>query len=112
MPHRTMRIPRRNFLRIGSVAIASAAIAAGVGKSLRAATPHVDEQDTTAKSVGYKHDAAKVDKARFAKYRPGETCANCRLYQGKAGDAWGPCPIFAGKEVNAKGWCSAYVKNS
>jgi hypothetical protein len=112
MSHRTMRIARRKFLKLGSFALASIAITAGAGKSLRAAAPHVDEQDTTAKNLGYKHDAAKVDKAKFAKYKPGETCANCQLYQGKAGDAWGPCPIFAGKEVSAKGWCSAYVKRS
>ena len=110
--HSTIKIQRRNFLKIGSLALASIAVAAGVGNSVRAATPHLDEQDTTAKNLGYKHDATKVDKAKFAKYKPGETCANCQLYQGKAGDAWGPCPIFSGKEVNAKGWCSAYVRKS
>ena len=112
MPHSTIRIQRRNFLKIGSLALASIAVTAGLGKSVRAATPHVDEQDTTAKNLGYKHDATKVDKAKFAKYKSGEACANCQLYQGKAGDPWGPCPIFSGKEVNAKGWCSAYVKKS
>jgi hypothetical protein len=112
MAYSTMRIARRHFLKIGSLAIASIAVTAGIGKSLRAATPHVDEQDATAKNLGYKHDATKVDKARFPKYKPGETCANCQLYQGKSGDAWGPCPIFSGKEVSAKGWCSAYVKKS
>jgi len=112
MAYSTMRIPRRHFLKIGSLAIASIAVTAGIGKSLRAATPHLEEQDATAKNLGYKHDATKVDKARFPKYKRGEACANCQLYQGKPGDAWGPCPIFSGKDVNAKGWCSAYVKKS
>ena len=35
-----------------------------VSGNLRAATPHVDEPDATAKSVGYKHDTTKVDKER------------------------------------------------
>ncbi len=105
MPRNTMmRIERREFLRIGSLAIVSIA----AGKSVRAAGPHLDEKDPTAQSLGYKHDATKVDKVKFAKYRAGETCANCQLYQGKAGEAWGACPIFSGKEVSAKGWCSAY----
>jgi len=112
MQPKMMRIERRDFLKIGSLAVASIAIAASAGKSVRAAAPHVDEKDSTAQSLGYKHDAAKVDQAKFAKYKAGETCANCQLYQGKAGEAWGPCPIFGGKEVSAKGWCSAYVKKA
>lgn len=112
MTYDIMRLQRRNFLKMGSLAMASIAITAGMGKSLRAATPHVDEQDPTAKSLGYRHDATKVDKTKFAKYKAGEACANCQLYQGKAGEAWGPCPIFSGKEVSAKGWCSAYVKKA
>jgi hypothetical protein len=39
-------------------------------------------------------------------------CANCALFQGKAGDAWGGCPIFAGRQVAAKGWCSAWAKKA
>lgn len=112
MKHRMMKIQRRDFLKFGAFAVASIAIAAGVGKPGQAAEPHVDEKDATAQSLGYKHDATKVDKAKFAKYKAGETCANCQLYQGKPGEAWGPCPIFTGKEVSAKGWCSAYVKKA
>jgi hypothetical protein len=107
-----MRTQRRNFLKVGSLALASIAMAASATKSLRAATPHVDEQEATARSLGYREDATKVDKAKFAKYKSGETCANCQLFQGRAGAAWGGCPIFSGKEVSAKGWCSAYVKKS
>lgn len=102
--------PRRNFLKLGSLAAVSIAIAAGAGKSARGAEPHVDEKDAAALSLGYKHDAVKVDKAKFTKYKAGETCANCQLYQGRTGEAWGPCPIFSGKLVSSKGWCSAYVK--
>jgi hypothetical protein len=88
---------RRDLLKVGSLALASIAIGARLGTSAQAAAPHLDEKDATAQSLGYKHDATKVDKAKFAKYKAGETCANCQLYQGKPGQAWGPCPIFAGK---------------
>jgi High potential iron-sulfur protein len=107
-----MKIRRRNLLKIGSLAVAALAIAARMGKPARAAAPHVDEKDVMAQSLGYKHDATKVDKAKFANYKAGETCATCQLYQGKPEGAWGPCPIFTGKEVSAKGWCSAYVKKA
>jgi hypothetical protein len=100
---------RRSFLKAGSLAVVSAAIAGSVGKAA-AQGAKVDEKDAQAQSLGYKHDATKVDKAKFAKYQAGQTCANCTLYQGKPTDAWGGCPIFPGKQVAGKGWCSAYVK--
>jgi high potential iron-sulfur protein len=78
----------------------------------QADAPMLSESDPTAQSLGYKANAAQVDKARFAKYQAGEDCGNCQLYQGKPGDASGPCPIFGGKQVSAKGWCSAYVKKA
>ena len=107
-----IKIHRRNFLKMGSLALASIAVAISAEKSATAAQPHVDESDATAQGLGYKQDAAKTDKTKFPKYKAGETCDNCQLYQGKAGDAWGGCPIFAGKDVSAKGWCSAYVKKA
>ena len=112
MSSRAMNIQRRMLLKTGSLAIVSIAVAAGVAKSVGAAAPRLDENDPTAQSLGYKHDASKVDKAKFPKYKNGDACANCQLYQAKTAVPWAPCPIFSGKEVNAKGWCSAYTKKS
>ena len=102
---------RRSFLKAGSLTVVSAAITASVGNAA-AQGAKVDEKDAQAQSLGYKHDATKVDKAKFAKYQAGQTCANCTLFQGKPADAWGGCPIFPGKQVAGKGWCSAYVKKA
>ena len=103
---------RRDFLKIGSLAAAAIAISSRVGTPARAAAPHLDEKDAMAQGLGYKNDAAGVDKVKFAKYKAGETCANCQLYQGKAGEAWGGCSIFAGKAVSSKGWCAAWAKKA
>ena len=111
MKQKLIGIERRNFLKFGSLAVASIAIASRAGKAAAQAAP-LDEKDPTAQSLGYKADATKVDKVKFPKYAAGQTCANCQLYQGKPGDATGGCPIFSGKLVNAKGWCSAYVKKA
>jgi high potential iron-sulfur protein len=102
---------RRSFLKAGSLAAVSAAFAGSVGKAA-AQGAKVDEKDAQAQSLGYKHDATKVDKAKFAKYQAAQTCATCMLYQGKPADAWGDCPIFPGKQVAGKGWCSAWVKKA
>ena len=77
-----------------------------------AALPLVDEKDPAAAGLGYKADAAGVDKAKFPKFAAGPNCGSCALYQGKAGDAAGGCPLFNGKQVPAKGWCSAYAKKA
>ncbi|MFM8591084.1 MAG: high-potential iron-sulfur protein [Limnohabitans sp.] len=72
----------------------------------------VSESDPQAAGVGYKADASKVDKAKFPKFADSQNCANCALYQGKAGSAAGGCGLFPGKQVAAKGWCSAWAKTA
>lgn len=103
-----MKSSRRSFL------ITSIGVAATVALSRQAFAdaPKVSESDPTAQALGYKADATKVDKAKFAKYAAGQDCGNCTFYQGKATDAWAPCPMFGGKQVAGKGWCSAYNKKA
>jgi len=111
MKQTRINIHRRDFLKIGSLAVASVAIGIRTGTSA-AAGAQLDENDPTAQSLGYKNDATKADKAKYPKYAAGQACVNCQVYQGKPGEAWGPCPIFPNKVVNAKGWCSAYIKKA
>jgi len=96
---------RRVFMM--QVATAATAVLA-VGEA--AAQAMVDEKDPQAAGLAYKADAAQVDKAKFPKFAAGQNCANCALFQAKAGAAAGGCPLFAGKQVAAKGWCSAWAK--
>jgi hypothetical protein len=70
----------------------------------------LDEKDPQAIGLGYVADATKTDVKKHPKYAAGQVCANCALYQGKAGDALGGCPLFAGKQVAGKGWCNAWAK--
>ena len=120
MKQNRINIRRRGFLKISSLAVAAFAIASRAGTSLaqpkaqdkKGAPPQLDEKDPTAQSLGYKHDATKVDKAKFKQYAAGQTCASCQLFQGKPTDAWAPCTIFPGKQVAGKGWCSAWVKKA
>jgi hypothetical protein len=68
----------------------------------------LSESDPKAQAVGYKADAAKVDKARFPDYQAGQTCATCSLFQGKSTDPAGGCTLFGSKQVASAGWCSSY----
>lgn len=113
MKARTFALPRRDFLKIGSAVVATAAIATASRRTAAQGKPALlDEKDGQAQALGYRADSTKVDKAKFSKHAATQVCSNCAVYQGKAGDASGPCQIFAGKAVAAKGWCSAWVKKT
>jgi hypothetical protein len=101
---------RRRFLKLAVAGAVTAPIASTLLPRLARADdmPHLPESDPTAMALGYKEDATKVDKAKYATYKPGSMCENCKFWTGKAGDAYGPCGLFPGKATNAKGWCSGY----
>jgi hypothetical protein len=72
--------------------------------------PHLGPDEPAAKALLYAPDAAAVDKKNplAAKYKPGQSCANCAQINAATGD-WRPCKIFPGKLVSAKGWCSVWA---
>ena len=98
---------RREF--IVQFSLGSAALLA---TQAHAAGAMVADADPQAAALGYKADGSKTDKTKFPKYAASQNCANCALFQGKAGDKAGACPLFAGKQVAAAGWCSAYAKKA
>lgn len=98
---------RRVFMM--QVATAATAVLAVTEASAQAM---LDEKDPQAVGLAYKADASKVDKAKNPKFVAGSNCANCALFQAKAGAAAGGCPLFGAKQVSAKGWCSAWAKKA
>jgi hypothetical protein len=102
-----MTTRRRFVLNIPAAALALAAARAASAQAAR-----LEETDSIAVSLGYRHDASKVDTKKFPAFAAGRNCANCQLYQSKAGDAWGACGAVGGKLVNAKGWCVAWAKKA
>jgi hypothetical protein len=99
---------RRFFL----IATGALTAAAATGRVAYAQSARLAEADPQAVALGYRHDTGKVDKAKYPKHAATQNCANCALYQGKAGEKWGGCPIFPGKQVSANGWCSAWGKKA
>ena len=99
---------RRHFI----ITLVPATLALGAATQALAQPAKVDENDATAKAIGYKHDASTVDVVKYPTYAKGKVCGGCALYAGKAGEPWAACPIVAGKLVNANGWCSAWAKKA
>ena len=71
--------------------------------------PQISEDDPQAKSLGYVHDVSSIDSTKQSRFKAGQACSNCALYQGKAGDDWAGCSIFPGKAVKGTGWCTVYA---
>jgi hypothetical protein len=85
---------------------------AGAAGGAAGSTPKLEESDTQAVALGYKHDTTKVDQKKFPNHQATQVCSGCQFFQGTASNGWAPCTIFAGKQVAAKGWCSSYVKKA
>ncbi|GCL64847.1 high-potential iron-sulfur protein [Pseudaquabacterium pictum] len=96
---------RRSFV----IHVAAAGGALACGRAM-AAPKRFEESEAKAVSLGYKHDSAQVDKARFPKHTPAEKCNNCMAWLGKPTDAWAECDLTADRLVANGGWCSSYVK--
>lgn len=87
----------------GGTAMATATI-------VSAAPKRVEESEPKALSLGYKHDTAQVDKAKFPKHTADQKCNNCIAWLGKATDPQAECDLITDRLVSNGGWCSSYVK--
>ncbi len=103
-----MKASRRTFL-IGCAGVVSTL--AWQRQALADTAPKLDESDPQAKQYSYQQDAKKVNVATSPAYKPGQTCANCSLFQGQSSDAYAGCIIFGNKQVAAAGWCNAYTNS-
>ncbi len=92
---------RRRFVKLGAIGVASVPLLGRVAL----AQEQLSEDDPTAQSLHYRHDASQVDHPSFEE---GRHCGNCQLYQG-GDEEWGGCAIFPGKLVANAGWCTAWV---
>ncbi|NKB99449.1 MAG: High potential iron-sulfur protein [Pseudomonadales bacterium] len=76
------------------------------------AAERITEDHPTASALGYYHDAADVDLAKYPK-RAGDEgakqyCYNCSQYK-ETEENWGTCGIFPNYLVAKDGWCNVWV---
>jgi hypothetical protein len=90
-------------------AMESGAPAESTAPAQASGLPKLSEDDPQAKSLSYVHDATTIDASKQPRYKAGQACRNCALYQGKSDDEWAGCSIFPGRLVNGAGWCSVYA---
>jgi hypothetical protein len=104
------RFDRRAVLKIALTALPIVTIAreAAAEQTL----PHMDENESLAKAMGYVHDATKVDTNKVPQYKAGSSCSSCMQLKGQEGEEWRPCALFTGKLVNSHGWCKVWQPKS
>lgn len=92
--------------------IPAAASLAGLRMPLAsAALKRVDENEPKATAIGYRHDSARVDQARYPKHQATQRCNNCLAFAPEnPDDEWGECDLMSDRLVNRNGWCSSYKK--
>lgn len=106
------KVSRRSFFKLGVLAVS----AIGFGRSVfAAAKTKLSETDTTAVALGYKHDAAKADVAKYPTAKDavknGNVCKSCTFYKADATEkGWGDCTLFPKNLVAEGGWCMSYSK--
>jgi hypothetical protein len=102
---------RRSFISAAVTAAAVVPVTGALQPAFAGAAPFplIDVNDPTAKALKYVLDATKVDAKANPTFKPGNNCANCLQFQGKATDKQAPCAIFPGKQVVAAGWCMVWA---
>ncbi len=109
--HSKHGLTRRSFVATAAKSVALIPLVT-IGMPSAWAAEKITEDNPTAVALGYVHDAAKTDTAKFPK-RAGpegakQFCDNCSQYQ-PTEDGWGTCNIFPNYLVAAKGWCNVWV---
>ena len=69
------------------------------------------EDEVVARSLGYKKDAAQVDRQQFTEFVPGQRCGACRLASPRSAGVLA-CGAFPGRSVNPNGWCARFEATS
>lgn len=96
-------IARRTLLRTLAAAAASPRLAAAAADPR---TP-LDENEQSARTIGYVADAKSVDQAANPTYKRGQSCATCSFIEFGTGRQRG-CTVVPGRLVNAAGWCKLW----
>lgn len=104
------RYDRRAVLKIALTALPVVTIARDA--AAEQTLPHMDENESLARAMGYVHDATKIDANKVPQFKAGSSCSNCMQLQGQQGEEWRPCALFTGKLVNAHGWCKVWQPKS
>jgi hypothetical protein len=102
-----MNTNRRTFvLHVIAAGTAAGTTNAFAAEEKKVSTVKLTEEDKYAKSMGFRYDTTKVDKAKYPRHDAAtQNCSKCQLYSGKEGEEWGPCSFFGGRLVQPTGWC-------
>ena len=88
--------------------VAGSAVLASAASSHAQAPEKLLETDSYAKSMGFKYDTTKVDKARWTRHDASQQCNKCQLWDGKPGAEYAACSFFGDRHTPSTGWCKNF----
>ncbi len=91
--------------RVFMMQVAAGASAMALGLKASQAAEKLSENDSYAKSMGFKLDTKNVDGKRWTRHKPDQSCSGCQLWDGKQADAFAPCSFFGDRLTPNQGWC-------
>lgn len=89
--------------------VASGAVLSGAQSARAQAPEKLQETDPYAKSMGFRLDTTKVDKARYARHEDTQMCSKCQLWDSKnASGDFAACSFFGDRHTPKTGWCKNF----
>jgi High potential iron-sulfur protein len=88
--------------------VAGGAVLAGTSSIHAQAPEKLAETDPYAKSMGFRLDTTKVDKARYPRHDDSQKCSKCQLWDGKPGAEFAACSFFGDRHTPSNGWCKNF----
>lgn len=100
-------VSRRVFMMntvVGAAALCSI-------KAAQAAANRLNPSDSYAKSMGFVVDASVINPdadRNWKKYKTGQQCSKCQLWDGKDKDSYAACSFFGDQHTPRGGWCKNF----
>jgi len=101
---------KQSSRRVFMMQVVAGGTAMAATSMVSAAPKRVEESEPKAVALGYRHDSAQVDKAKFPKHAADQKCNNCIAWLGKPSDPMAECDLITDRLVSNGGWCSSFVK--
>jgi hypothetical protein len=80
-------------------------------QTAQAKSNRLDPNDSYAKSMGFVPEASVIDpkaNRNWRKYKTGQACSKCQLWDGKEKDEYAACSFFGDQHTPRTGWCKNF----
>ena len=100
---------KRRVILLSTLTVTLGSGLTGTARADAGSADALQDGDADARSIEYVSDASHVERSRYPKYAPGQSCRNCSLFIADGNSPLGACGLVFGKLVAAAGWCVSWA---